>query len=77
MIQPDFLHIQNNLQIERISFIQAPTLGNPHTQTLWQSLFGRGIETPVHEQRWELPDGDFLDLVWSGGQAPPPACDDQ
>jgi predicted alpha/beta-fold hydrolase len=37
-------------------------LRNPHAQTLW-GKFLRGGPSPVtRRERWELPDGDFLDI---------------
>jgi hypothetical protein len=37
-------------------------LRNPHLQTLWLRLFQRNIRVQIRRERWELPDGDFLDL---------------
>lgn len=34
------------------------------------------MQTAVHEQRWELADGDFLDLAWSDDPTQPPAAND-
>ena len=34
----------------------------PHAQTLWGALLRRVPPVPVRRERWELPDGDFLDL---------------
>ena len=48
------------------SFRPVRYLANPHTQTLWQALAPRGDAPPRRNERWELPDGDFIDLVWSG-----------
>lgn len=45
-------------------FQPAWWLRNPHAQTVYASLF-RNIPMPeVREERLELPDGDFIDLVW-------------
>ena len=38
----------------------------PHLQTLWPVLFYRRPAAPVRRERLELPDGDFVDLDWSG-----------
>lgn len=47
-------------------FAPAWWLSSPHLQTLWQPLFRRGPRPPLRRQRLELPDGDFLDLDWTG-----------
>ena len=51
--------------ITHSDFEPAWWLPGPHLQTLWPVLLRR---TPVFERRndrVELPDGDFLDLVWT------------
>lgn len=53
------------------AFQPARYLANPHIQTLWQALAPRGDAPPGRNERWELPDGDFLDLVWSGPERGP------
>lgn len=47
-------------------FKPAFWLKNAHLQTIWPSLFKP--QRSIHEQweRVELPDGDFIDLVWKG-----------
>jgi predicted alpha/beta-fold hydrolase len=48
-------------------FKPAWWLRNPHLQTLWPHLFRRDIkDIMVRRERFELPDGDFLDLDWLG-----------
>ncbi len=37
-------------------------LRNPHAQTLWGKFVRRTSVPPTRVERWELPDGDFLDL---------------
>lgn len=42
-------------------------LNNPHLQTLWPVLLRPRIKNlPLTRERFELPDGDFVDLEWSG-----------
>jgi len=41
-------------------------LRNAHAQTLWASLCRRSPQPRLLRQRLELPDGDFLDLDWTG-----------
>lgn len=38
---------------------------NPHVQTMWPALMRKKIELSVWSQRFELPDGDFVDLAWT------------
>lgn len=48
---------------------QAPAwLPGGHLQTLWGVVAPRP-QVDTRRQRWELPDGDFLDLDWVGGPA--------
>lgn len=47
-------------------FKPAWWLPNPHAQTLWPYLFRRRIPLNLTRERLELPDGDFIDLCWTG-----------
>jgi len=40
-------------------------LRNGHLQTILPVLLPRRIPVKVERERWELPDGDFLDLDWA------------
>ncbi len=42
-----------------------------HLQTLWP-LLGPGPAPAYRRQRWEIPDGDFIDLDWLDGPAGSP-----
>lgn len=53
---------QNN----SIDFRPAPWLKNAHLQTLWPSLCRLPVAIDTEWERIELPDGDFIDLVWEG-----------
>ncbi|MBI2175002.1 MAG: hypothetical protein HYU33_07380, partial [Candidatus Omnitrophica bacterium] len=33
-----------------------------HVQTIWAGVLRRSPQVPVTRLRWELPDGDFLDV---------------
>ncbi|HZZ13502.1 MAG TPA: alpha/beta fold hydrolase [Paraburkholderia sp.] len=54
-------------------------LPNRHVQTIVPSLFGRRPAVTFRRERWDTPDGDFLDLDWvvhdgvSTALAPPAA----
>jgi predicted alpha/beta-fold hydrolase len=51
------------------AFKPAWWLPGPHLQTLWPTFCRRRIKNlPIEHERFELPDGDFLDLVWVGQQ---------
>ena len=48
-------------------FKPAWWLPNSHLQTLWPVLCRRRIKSlHLRRERFELPDGDFLDLDWAG-----------
>ena len=52
--------------ITRSAFRPAWWLPGPHLQTLFPSLFRQRRPPPLTRERLELPDGDFLDLEWTG-----------
>lgn len=47
-------------------FVPAWWLKGPHLQTLWPVLFRWRPKPPLQRERVELPDGDFVDIDWSG-----------
>lgn len=52
---------------DNTSFKPAWWLRNPHLQTIWPTLCRRPIkDIEIKRERFELPDGDFLDLDWVG-----------
>ncbi len=55
-------------------FKPAWWLPGPHLQTLWTALIRRKIRLCLRPERLELPDGDFLDLVWVGNYQGPIVC---
>ncbi len=52
-------------------FKPAWWLRNRHAQTLWPTLGRRRIRLHLRRERLRLPDGDFLDLDWTRGNAGP------
>jgi predicted alpha/beta-fold hydrolase len=49
------------------SSYRAPSwLPGGHAQTIFPALFRRLPRVPARAERLELPDGDFIDLEWSG-----------
>ena len=55
-----------------MSFKPAWWLPGPHLQTLWPVLIRRAEKPDYTRKRWELPDGDFLDLDFLPGFANSP-----
>lgn len=55
-----------------VPFKPAWWLPGPHLQTLWPKLARRlRNNEPINRERIELPDGDFVDLDWVGGDRGP------
>lgn len=52
-------------------FKPAWWLRSPHLQTLWPALARRKPALPLRRERWELPDGDYLDVDWTSRDAGP------
>jgi predicted alpha/beta-fold hydrolase len=66
---------RNQLSLEKPlnnnPFSPPRLLTNPHLQTLWPNLLrsGKALATlSITTERLDLPDGDFIDLVWSDKQ---------
>lgn len=50
-------------------FKPAWWLPNSHLQTIWPAICRTDIkDLPLHRERLELPDGDFIDLDWCGNR---------
>ena len=56
---------------------QAPSwLPGGQAQTIWPALFARhngGPELSFRRERWDTPDGDFVDVDWLDGAPTPPS----
>lgn len=52
-------------------FRPAWWLSSAHLQTLWAPLFRRPTRLQLRRERFELDDGDFLDLDWTTGESGP------
>lgn len=50
-------------------FIPALWLKNPHAQTIWPVLAASKVHIALKKQKIELPDGDFIELVWDAANA--------
>ena len=47
------------------TFKPTPWLPGPHLPTIWASMCRRMPRVDLESERVELPDGDFVDLVWT------------
>jgi predicted alpha/beta-fold hydrolase len=54
------------------SYVSPPWLPGGHLQTLYPTLFLRGGSVDYRRERWELDDGDFLDVDWLDGPTDAP-----
>ncbi len=54
------------------AFRPAWWLPGPHLQTLWGAFFRRRPRLALEQERLELDDGDFIDLMWRRQDAPRP-----
>jgi hypothetical protein len=50
-----------------VSYTSPAWLPGGHLQTLYAALFLRGPQVAYRRERWELDDGDFLDVDWVNG----------
>lgn len=48
------------------SFKPAWWLPGAHLQTIWGTMVRRDVDIELTRERVDLPDGDFIDLVWAG-----------
>jgi predicted alpha/beta-fold hydrolase len=48
-------------------FAPAPWLSNPHLQTLYAALLAPAPRMPFRRERWDTPDGDFVDVDFVDG----------
>ena len=55
----------NNGKIVRSLFKPAWWCANRHSQTLYPTIFRKPVPLNVYHEKFELPDGDFLDLAWT------------
>ncbi len=52
--------------IDHPSYVAPTWLPGGHVQTIYPALFRRVLPVASRAERLELPDGDFIDLEWSG-----------
>ena len=53
-------------------FKPAWFLANSHLQTIWPYVFRPRRYPPYKMERLELPDGDFVDLLWTPSEGSQP-----
>ncbi|HUL55499.1 MAG TPA: hydrolase [Usitatibacter sp.] len=53
-------------------FVPAAWLRHAHLQTIFASLFARPRQVVLRRERWETPDGDFVDVDFSDGPGTAP-----
>ena len=53
-------------------FIPPRWLSNAHLQTVYGALVASAPNLPLHRERWETPDGDFVDIDLLEGAAGAP-----
>jgi predicted alpha/beta-fold hydrolase len=58
--------------METDSFQPAWWCRHAHAQTIWAGVLRRPPRVPVIRRRWELPDGDFLDIDELAAEEPAP-----
>src|SRR5688572_21310278 len=54
------------------SFAPAPWLANRHLQTLYSALLAPAPTVTFRRERWDTPDGDFVDMDFVDGVAGSP-----
>ena len=54
------------------AFQPAPWLSNPHVQTLYAAVIAPGPRPALRRERWDTPDGDFVDVDFVDGPASAP-----
>ena len=53
------------------SFKPAWWLPGPHAQTIWPNLFRQRAKLSLTRERFEMPDGDFVDIDWASQNEQP------
>ena len=53
-------------------FVPARWLSNPHLQTLYGALLAHAPRVAFRRERWDTPDGDFVDVDFVDGAAGQP-----
>ncbi len=60
------------LLAEASEFRAPPWLAGGHSQTIYSSLLAPTPRVVYRRERWDTPDGDFIDLDWIDGPADAP-----
>ncbi|HUQ28151.1 MAG TPA: hydrolase [Usitatibacter sp.] len=54
------------------AFVHAPWLANAHLQTIYAAVFAPAPRPELRRERWDTPDGDFVDVDFVDGPANAP-----
>ena len=57
--------------IKESSFKASWWQKNKHLQTLWGPLFRKEVKNIIRKERFEISDGDFVDLYWTSNDSGP------
>ena len=57
-------------KVLEVPFVAHRLMANTHLQTLFPALLRPTPPLDIRRERLELPDGDFVDLGWSGANTP-------
>lgn len=60
--------------LERHPFSPPAWLANPHAQTIWPRVVRKDIPLVRRQERWDTPDGDFVDLYFLDGEPRKPTA---
>lgn len=61
----------NSVPMRSDAYVAPVWLPGGHLQTIWASIIG-APQVTYRRERWERPDGDFIDLDWVDGPAAAP-----
>jgi predicted alpha/beta-fold hydrolase len=56
------------MPIQQYTYRAPPWLPGGNLQTLYPALLAPRPRVAWHRERWDTPDGDFIDLDWTGDQ---------
>ena len=55
------------------AFAAAPWLRNAHAQTIYASIAAPAPHVAYRRERWDTPDGDYVDVDFVDGPADAPS----
>jgi hypothetical protein len=54
-------------------FVPSRVIANRYVQTIIPFVYRRAVQAPLERERWETPDGDFVDVDLARPEGPPRA----